>query len=360
MFRWVFNLISAVLWRVTGGRGGGCGGNGNGAGSTTKKRAVFITGCDSGFGYSLASHMLEDRKYSDFVVIAGCFFPNGKTEGPDKLRRKARNLSASSSSATTDSFHLLHIDVTSADSIQKAKRDIAKILEESDSQLWALVNNAATLAFGDAVFQTEDMFRKQFEVNVIGPWSLSKALVPDLIQSKGRIVNMISFCTTCPLPTLAVYTATKAALKRLSEGMRAELSRLGVSVVMFNPGDHPTKTPLCALQKANFQAMRPEVTANFKDKHPEMVEYFDGIEAKFCSNFPLPELQKLDDGGFYAEADKVLLDEDPAHFYVNSPWMTRLFFWVVDMLPSNLGDQARIAIMRLPEIKSSDDDEKEM
>ena len=64
----------------------------------------------------------------------------------------------------------------------------------------------------------------------------------------GRIVNMISFCTTCPLPTLAVYTSTKAALLRLSEGMRAELLKFGVDVVLFNPGDHPGSTPLCAHQ----------------------------------------------------------------------------------------------------------------
>ena len=36
------------------------------------------------------------------------------------------------------------------------------------------MNNAATLVFADAVFQTEDMFRRQFDVNVIGAWALSK------------------------------------------------------------------------------------------------------------------------------------------------------------------------------------------
>ena len=72
----------------------------------------------------------------------------------------------------------------------------------------------------------------------------------------GRIVNMISFCTTCPLPTLAVYTSTKAALLRLSEGMRAELLKFGVDVVLFNPGDHPGSTPLCAYQASKVTDAR--------------------------------------------------------------------------------------------------------
>ena len=72
----------------------------------------------------------------------------------------------------------------------------------------------------------------------------------------GRIVNMISFCTTCPLPTLAVYTSTKAALLRLSEGMRAELLKFGVDVVLFNPGDHPGSTPLCAYQVSKMSDAR--------------------------------------------------------------------------------------------------------
>ena len=49
--------------------------------------------------------------------------------------------------------------------------------------------------------------------------------IPRITLSKGRLVNMISFCTECPLPTLSVYTATKAALFSLSNGMRMELAK---------------------------------------------------------------------------------------------------------------------------------------
>ena len=70
---------------------------------------------------------------------------------------------------------------------------------------------------------------------------------------KGRLVNVISYCTECPMPTLSVYTSTKAALKTLSDAMRMELVKYDVDVVLFNPGDHPTETPLCSGQEKNYQ-----------------------------------------------------------------------------------------------------------
>ena len=94
----------------------------------------------------------------------------------------------------------------------------------------------------------------------------------------GRIVNMISFCTTCPLPTLAVYTSTKAALLRLSEGMRAELLKFGVDVVLFNPGDHPGSTPLCAYQVSKVSDAR--VYFKFSEK----------LEGGYCGQINIDRL----------------------------------------------------------------------
>ena len=119
--------------------------------------------------------------------------------------------------------------------------------------LWAVVNNAASLVFADAAFQTSEQVRNQIDVNFYGVWSISKTFTPHLISSKGRIVNIISFCTQCPLPTLSLYTATKAAVLSLSEGMRMECAKLGVDVVLFNPGDHPKGTPLCSGQENNYK-----------------------------------------------------------------------------------------------------------
>ena len=48
---------------------------------------------------------------------------------------------------------------------------------------------------------------------------------------------MDSYSFNCPFPTLSVYSASKAALRTLSEGMREELSYFEVDVVLLNPGE---------------------------------------------------------------------------------------------------------------------------
>ena len=83
----------------------------------------------------------------------------------------------------------------------------------------------------------------------------------------GRQIKLdCSFCTDCPLPTLTMYTASKAALRSMSAGMRMELGKYGVDVVMFNPGDHPGETPLCAGQDIHYDAMEREVNRSCPQK----------------------------------------------------------------------------------------------
>ena len=57
-----------------------------------------------------------------------------------------------------------------------------------------------------------------------------------------------------------MYTASKAALRSMSAGMRMELRKYGVDVIMFNPGDHPGETPLCSGQGVHYAAMEREVS----------------------------------------------------------------------------------------------------
>lgn len=159
-----------------------------------KRRAIFISGCDSGFGYSLALHC---QRHMDLEVIAGCYQPSSDQSGAKTLAQEG--------------VEIVALDVTKDDSIADALIKTQTILEEKDLELWSVVNNAAVLVFAEAEWQTRDMVRHQFDVNVVGALELTKAFLPLLRRSQGRVVNMVSFCTDCPLPTLSVYTATKVS-----------------------------------------------------------------------------------------------------------------------------------------------------
>lgn len=195
----------------------------------------------SGIYHAAQKNNVTDR--DDFILIlsaffTGCYNPGGSRVGSDSLR-----------DLSDGGISVVDLDVTDESSVKAARSVVEEQLSKSGSELSCLVNNAAVLTFGEVEWQPVDMVRRQFEVNVIGSHIVTKAFLPLLRKGENaRIVNMVSFCTDCPLPMLSVYTATKAALKSYSAGLRMEMRKFGIHVVLFNPGDHPEGTPLCAGQ----------------------------------------------------------------------------------------------------------------
>ena len=101
-----------------------------------KKKVMLITGTDSGFGYSLACHVAE--QHLKMILVACCFCMD--SEGAKDLISKG--------------ITVFQLDVTDNDSIEKLRKDVDALLVEKNGELWTLVNNAATLVFADAIFQT--------------------------------------------------------------------------------------------------------------------------------------------------------------------------------------------------------------
>ena len=104
----------------------------------TMSKAILITGCDSGFGYSLVCHMSEN--HPDFLTLACCY--DTDSQGAKELRQK-------------NHVRVLTVDVTQRESIEKLLKEVEVIMNVENVQLWAVVNNAATLVFADSIFQTE-------------------------------------------------------------------------------------------------------------------------------------------------------------------------------------------------------------
>jgi short-subunit dehydrogenase len=98
------------------------------------------------------------------------------------------------------------------------------------------VNNAGVMIFGEFEWQLPSQALTQLEVNVLGTMSVTRQLMPTMRRHSSRIVNVTSHCAFAPLPGLAVYGATKAALEAWSTSLRLEVNKYGVSVVSFVPG----------------------------------------------------------------------------------------------------------------------------
>lgn len=83
--------------------------------------------------------------------------------------------------------------------------------------------------------------KKMFDVNVFALISVTKALSPLLIASKGTIINIGSIAGKAPIPWQGYYNASKAAVNLLSDQLRLELAPFGVSCICVITGAIKTK-----------------------------------------------------------------------------------------------------------------------
>uniref|UniRef100_A0A3B3QDN9 11-beta-hydroxysteroid dehydrogenase type 2 n=1 Tax=Paramormyrops kingsleyae TaxID=1676925 RepID=A0A3B3QDN9_9TELE len=188
----------------------------------TEGRAVFITGCDSGFGKSAAQKL----DALGFEVFASVLDLSG--EGAQELQR-----------VCSSRLTLIQMDITQAQDIQQAlARTKAKLGLRG---LWGLVNNAGVCVnFGDAELSLMSNYKGCMEVNFFGTLSVTQTFLPLLRRAKGRIVTVSSPSGEQPFPCLAAYGASKAALNLFINTLRHELEPWGVKVSTILPASFKT------------------------------------------------------------------------------------------------------------------------
>jgi NAD(P)-dependent dehydrogenase (short-subunit alcohol dehydrogenase family) len=91
----------------------------------------------------------------------------------------------------------------------------------------------------------DDVWRRMFETNVFGVARVTRAAVPVLRASGGGVIcNVTSSSLLAPVPFLAAYRASKAAVSALGESLAAEVQPFGIRVVEVMPG--PVETDMLA------------------------------------------------------------------------------------------------------------------
>jgi short-subunit dehydrogenase len=112
---------------------------------------------------------------------------------------------------------------------------IANAARECFGRLDGLVNAAGVVAFGGLADTDDAIVEELFLVNAIGPLWMLKRLTPILGESKGFVVNLSAVVADQPLPGMAVYAASKAALTAADRALARELRRLGIRVCDVRP-----------------------------------------------------------------------------------------------------------------------------
>lgn len=180
--------------------------------SPEHREIVVVTGASGGIGGATARELAR----RGFHVLAGV----RREQDADAIRGP--------------SIEPVIIDVTNAAHVAALTTRVRE--DPRGRALRALVNNAGVGVNVPVEVYAIDEWRGLFEVNLFGHVAITQALLPALITSRGRVVNISSVGGKVAMANYGPYAATKFALEAVSDSLRRELAPLGVGVVVVEPG----------------------------------------------------------------------------------------------------------------------------
>jgi NAD(P)-dependent dehydrogenase (short-subunit alcohol dehydrogenase family) len=194
---------------------------------------ILITGCSSGYGLETARHFLKNG----WDVIATMRTP----------RRDILPL--------TGALWILHLDVTSEDSIAEAVQ-VAGPID-------ALVNNAGIGVVGAFEATPMSYIRKVFDTNTLGVLAMVQAVLPKMRERRsGVIINVTSSVTLAPMHLAAAYTASKQAIEGFAGSLAHELAYFNIRAKLVEPGYAPAKR-FAQNASVRIHDLIPEAYADF-------------------------------------------------------------------------------------------------
>ena len=119
------------------------------------------------------------------------------------------------------------------------KADIERLFEETKrafGRLDVLVNNAGIYEFAPLENVSEELFHKQFNVNVLGLLLATQAGAKLFDSAGGTVINISSVVSTLGFPDASVYSGTKGAVDSITRSLAKELGPRGIRVNAINPG----------------------------------------------------------------------------------------------------------------------------
>lgn len=224
-------------------------------------QSVVITGASTGIGWATAKLLLA-RGFRVFGSVR-------KQADADRLKAEFGG-----------NFAPLLFDVTNETAVLAAAREVRAAL--NGETLSGLVNNAG-IGVGGAVLElSADEFRRQLDVNVIGPIIAVQAFGPllgsdpSLKGPKGRIVMISSVAGRSGNPLASAYSASKYAIEGISESLRREMMLFGIDVIIVAPG--AVKTPIWSkTDKVDLTAYRNSPYAPALEKVGKFTQHLSKI-----------------------------------------------------------------------------------
>jgi len=247
------------------------------------QRAVLVTGASTGIGRLIAERLAADGHF----VYAGA--------------RKPADIAALSA---IENIQGVRLDVTVQHDIDAA----VKLVEAGGRGLHAVVNNAGVNVLAPLIEIDEDELDFLFDVNIYGPYRITKAFAPQIIKSQGRIVNISSISGTLSGPLYGIYAMSKHALEAYTDSLAIEMDILGVKVIGVEPGNYKTNI---------FHNRCDRMMARGYSAEGSRFEEFVAPRVEQCKNRPVdtdPEPHQVAEAVAHA-----LFDDKPKEHYLVVP-----------------------------------------
>lgn len=191
------------------------------------KKIVLVTGANKGIGFGIAKHL----GLSGWEIVIGA-----------RNQERAKKATEELESLGINVLGWVNIELADLAGIEKA----AKEVNDRFPELSLLVNNAGIPGdmSVDSLHTEISVIRETLDVNFIGTFALTKALIPLIAENSGRIVNVTVPSEISPYWHPLAYVASKAAQNAMMGVMAIEFQQNNTPVEVFSVHPGPTTTDL--------------------------------------------------------------------------------------------------------------------
>lgn len=231
-----------------------------------KQKVVLITGANKGIGFGIAKHL----GLSGWQVIIGA-----------RDAQRAEKAISELKAASVDVQGWVNIELKDLNGIDKAAQEI----NEKYPELSLLVNNAGIP--GDMSVDSEHTeirdIKETLDVNFIGTFALTKALIPLIAKNSGRIANVTVPSEISPYWHPLAYVASKAAQNAMMGVMAIEFQQSNTPVEIFSVHPGPTTTDL----NGNMSLPGFHDTETVGQKFAELINDGQNHQGEFIELYPI-------------------------------------------------------------------------
>lgn len=234
---------------------------------------TLITGASSGIGKAFSAYYAKNKE--NLVLIA-------------RSKEILQTMKAEYEKKFNIQIKILNVDLAQESAPQKIFKEI-----QNQNLLIDRLINCAGFATSGNVYDTD--FSKQHQqvmLNVTSLFDLTKLFVDGMIQrNRGQIINIASSSAYHPIPTMAVYAATKAFVLSFTEALSLECRDKNVQVLAISPGATDTNfsSESGGVAVGNLRTPEGVVKASIEALEKKKISKIDGFNNYFTSAI-LPRL----------------------------------------------------------------------